>query len=133
MTKTKIPQDIQEKANKIIADFNQVQYAKNESIKYFSKYKGEFLYLNRQEGNYESPICRLRFTGDFEKWEFAIYKHTSNKYDSDEWFFPGSKYADGTIKGALKAGQEAYPPSWTPSQTNIKNLFELILKAKFEK
>ena len=42
-------------------------------------------------------------------WEFAIFKWSSEEYDSDEWFFPGSQFVDGTIEGAMKAGLEAYP------------------------
>lgn len=33
-----------------------------------------------------------------------------NRYDPNEWFFPGSGYLDGTVEGAMKAGLEAYPP-----------------------
>ncbi len=33
-----------------------------------------------------------------------------NRYDPDEWMFPGSGYLDGTVEGAMKAGLEAYPP-----------------------
>ena len=54
-------------------------------------------------------ICRLRYTGCFEKWEFAIFKYSSMTYDSHEWMFPGSQFIDGTIEGAMKAGMEAYP------------------------
>jgi hypothetical protein len=31
------------------------------------------------------------------------------RYDPDEWFFPGSEFVDGTLQGAMKAGLEAYP------------------------
>ena len=130
MAKTKIPIEVQETANKIIADFNKAKFKKNENLEYFAKYKGEFLYINRQEQDFDSPICRLKYKGNNENWEFAIYKHSSNSYDANEWMFPGVQHANGTIEGALKAGHEAYPPSWTPSQTDVKNLFEMILKSK---
>ena len=55
------------------------------------------------------PICRLTYTGDMAGWEFAIFKWSIERYDPDEWLFPGSQYLDGTIKGAMKAGLEAYP------------------------
>jgi hypothetical protein len=45
-----------------------------------------------------------------DDWEFAIYKYSSERYDPDEWFFPGVGLVDGTIEGAMKAGLEAYPP-----------------------
>ena len=44
-----------------------------------------------------------------EKWEFAIYKYSDERYDPDEWFFPGGGQVDGTIEGAMRAGLQAYP------------------------
>ena len=32
----------------------------------------------------------------------------SEKYDPEEWFFPGEEYVDGTVTGAMKAGMAAY-------------------------
>jgi len=42
-----------------------------------------------------------------DNWGFAIYRHSRNFYDPDEWMFPG--YVNGTVEGAMKAGMEAYP------------------------
>lgn len=58
----------------------------------------------------QGQICRLTYTGDLNSWDFAIYKYSKNRYDPNEWFFPGSGYFDGTVEGAMKAGLEAYPP-----------------------
>jgi hypothetical protein len=44
-----------------------------------------------------------------EDWEFAIYRHSRDFYDPDEWLFPGSGHVDGTVEGAMRAGIEAYP------------------------
>lgn len=44
-----------------------------------------------------------------DNWEFAIFKHSDERYDAEEWFFPGAGWMDGTIEGAMKAGLEAYP------------------------
>jgi hypothetical protein len=44
-----------------------------------------------------------------DKWEFAIFKWSSEKYAPNEWMFPGSEFVDGTIEGAMRAGLEAYP------------------------
>ncbi len=33
-----------------------------------------------------------------------------DEFNNDEFFFPGVEYLDGTIKGALYAGNKAYPP-----------------------
>ena len=54
-------------------------------------------------------MARLKYTGDIKKWDFAIFKWSTESYDPDERFFPGVQYVDGTIEGAMKAGLAAYP------------------------
>jgi hypothetical protein len=77
---------------------------------YVVRFRGAFMYLDRIGYNQRpSEICRLKWTGDFDNWEFAIYKHSRNYYDLDEWFFPGAGEVDGTILGAMRAGIIAYP------------------------
>ena len=77
---------------------------------YAPRFKGRFLYLDRAGlGGRLSEICRLTWTGDMNSWEFAIYKHSTNRYDPDEWFFPGAEEVDGTVEGAMRAGLAAYP------------------------
>lgn len=76
---------------------------------YVPRYRGKFLYLDRQDYGRLSPICRLEYTGKMEKWYFAIYKYSDERYNEEEWFFPGSEHVDGTLEGALQAGLEAYP------------------------
>ena len=100
----KIPNSLKPEIERTIDAFN----AKHD-CKYAARYKGQFLYLGRNEGSQKpSPICRLLFTGNIEKWEFAIYKYSTQSYDPDEWFFPGEQYVNGTIEGAMMAGLEAY-------------------------
>ena len=79
-------------------------------IFYTVRYRGKYLYLDRHTPFKSGPICRLTYTDDIENWDFAIYKYSSERYDPDEWFFPGDSYVDGTIEGAMRAGLEAYPP-----------------------
>ena len=43
-----------------------------------------------------------------DNWGFAIYKFSVDRYDPEEWFFPGANEVDGTITGAMKAGMIAY-------------------------
>ena len=43
-------------------------------------------------------------------WTFAIFKYSSDRYDPEEWLFPGYGHLDGTVEGAMRAGLEAYPP-----------------------
>ena len=77
---------------------------------YVPRYRGKFLYLDRQDDGRLSPICRLEYTGNMEDWSFAIYKYSDERYDEEEWFFPGAEHVDGTLEGAMKAGLEAYTP-----------------------
>jgi hypothetical protein len=77
---------------------------------YVPRFRGSYLYLDRI--NYwgqPTQICRLKWTGDIDKWEFAIFRHSREFYDPDEWFFPGAGEVDGTVEGAMRAGMEAYP------------------------
>jgi hypothetical protein len=50
----------------------------------------------------------LEFRGDIESWSFAVFKYSSERYDPNEWFFPGRSELDGTVEGALRAGLEIY-------------------------
>jgi hypothetical protein len=103
-----IPEEIQIQVDKIVDDFNE-QIIKTKQCSYKTRYRGEYLYLDRIEHGNPNPICRLRYNGKINDWGFAIYKYSVNGYDSDEWFFPGSEYVNGTIEGAMKAALEAYP------------------------
>ncbi len=76
---------------------------------YIPRFRSAFLYLDRMGyGGQPSEICRLKWTGDTENWDFAIYRNSRNKYDPDE-FFPGDGEVDGTVEGAMRAGMKAYP------------------------
>lgn len=99
-----IPQQIKQQAMEIIERFNN----RNRS-RYEPCWRGAFLYLGRVDHGVLSQICRLRYTGDMHKWEFAIFKYSSERYDPEERWFPGYDCLDGTIEGALKAGMQAYP------------------------
>ena len=79
-------------------------------FEYVPLFRGANLYLDRVDYDQRpSQICRLKWTGAMDKWEFAIYKHSQNRYDPHEWFFPGSGEVDGTVAGAMRAGNQAYP------------------------
>ena len=104
----KIPQEIKTKANKIIEGFNSSTLEDDPEYAYVPRYKERFLYLDRNEEGLVSPIARLEYTGDFSKWNFAIFKYSVERYDPNEWFFPGSEELNGTIIGALKAAEKAY-------------------------
>jgi hypothetical protein len=92
-----------------IAAFSR-QILRDPLLAYRPRYQGAFLYLDRDDYGHFTRICRLRYTGALERWEFAIYRHSDERYDPHEWFFPGAGLVDGTIEGAMRAGMAAYPP-----------------------
>ena len=107
MSATAIPVDAKEEALRDIARFNQEVLADGE-CRYQPSFKGKYLYLDREDSGSVGPICRLEYNRRKRLWDFAIYKHSADRYDPEEWFFPGSDLVDGTIEGALKAGMQAY-------------------------
>ena len=108
MTKRNIPDNIKEQVNTIVTAFNH-EVVKNPDYFYTTRYRGSYLYLSRNIFGMITQICRLKYTGTMDGWEFAIYKHSTERYDPDEWFFPGAGNVDGTVEGAMEAGLEAYP------------------------
>lgn len=112
--KQTIPPEIQAEVQKLIDEFNRENFSAPAFKKfgisgYSARFKGKYLYLDRDDMGEPSPICRLTWNGRMDNWDFAIYKYSDNRYDPEEWFFPGEKYVDGTVTGAMKAGMIAYP------------------------
>ncbi len=103
-----IPGEVQQQAEEVISRFNR-ETLRNGRIQYAARFKGSYLYLDRIDYEKKDPICRLKYTGDFEDWDFAIYKYSDGTYDPEEWLFPGDEEVDGTIEGAMRAGLKAYP------------------------
>jgi hypothetical protein len=102
----RIPDEIKAQVNEIVARFN--EGSRDPTCFYAARFRGSYLYLDRSDFGRIGPICRLKYTGDMNNWEFAIYKYSSERYDPDEWF-PGDEYVDGTVEGAMMAGLMAYP------------------------
>ncbi len=103
----KIPEKVKEEVNDIVAQFNSEKLsASNRS--YIARFKGKFLFLDRNDFGNVGPICRLEYTGKMDAWEFAIYKYSWADYSPDECFFPGEDHIDGTLQGAMMCGLEAY-------------------------
>lgn len=67
-----IPKDVQLLVHEEIVSFNKQNFPEG-NIEYFAKMKGNYVYLNRNDFGNETKICRLKYSGNFEKWEFAIY------------------------------------------------------------
>jgi len=57
----------------------------------------------------ETKIGRLQFNGQVDNWDFAVFRYSNEKYDPNEFMFPGAGKLNGTIEGALNAGLEIYP------------------------
>src|SRR6267143_5642411 len=102
-----IPDEVKTDVAARVEHFN-ITAIRNPQCVYVPRSKGKFLYLDRQDYGRLHPICRLEYTGKMEDWSFAIYKYSDERYDDEEWFFPGAEHVDGTIEGAMKAGLEAY-------------------------
>ena len=108
MSKKGIPKDVKEQVEEIVQRFNRDTF-KGEDCYYSTRYRGKYLYLERYDFGATTSICRLKYTGKMDGWEFAIFKYSKERYDPDEWFFPGSQLFNGTVEGAMEAGLEAYP------------------------
>ncbi|MCX7044587.1 MAG: hypothetical protein NTX50_03740 [Candidatus Sumerlaeota bacterium] len=103
-----IPKEVKQEAERIVAQFNQNEFGQCELPRYVPSFRGQYLYLHRDDGFGPRPICRLSYTGDMVGWKFAIYKYSSEAYDPDECWFPGFELLDGTIESAMRAGLMAY-------------------------
>jgi hypothetical protein len=92
-----------------ITAFNRV-VLQDPHVYYLPRYRGAFLYLDRCDYGQVGRIGRLTYTGSLDRWEFAIYRYSDERYAPDEWLFPGTEELDGTLDGAMRAGMVAYPP-----------------------
>jgi hypothetical protein len=124
-----IPSAIREQVNQIVAHFNQ-SVIKNAECFYVPRYSGNYLYLDRHNYGPVGQICRLKYQGQIDNWEFAIYRYSKERYDPEEWFFPGSGHVDGTVEGAMKAGLEAYPLSDYNNTSTLGRVLSFLLGGK---
>ena len=112
MKKITITKEIKDHVEAAIQQFNNTELAPmSGSYSYFASYRGKFIYLSINNQGTIYNAGRLTYTGELNDMEFAIYKFSSEKYDSDEFMFPGIQHLDGTVKGALQACNAAYPPN----------------------
>lgn len=103
-----IPEEVQLEVEAAVKSFNRTNFRRGDCY-YEARFKGKHCYLDRSDYGSVGPVCRLTYTGSMNKWQFAIFKWSSETYDPDEWMFPGSELVDGTVRGAMRAGLEAYP------------------------
>ncbi len=107
MTIKSIPKKVKEEVVELIKQFNQKELVNSDKA-YTARFKGKFLFLDRNDYGNTGLICRLEYTGRINQWEFAIYKYSRGDYSPDECFFPGEDHIDGSIQGAMLCGLEAY-------------------------
>jgi hypothetical protein len=106
--KAAIPEEVKKQVEDIVARFNR-EKSRRADCYYEVRFKGKHCYLDRCDCGRTGPICRLTYTGKMDKWDFAIFKWSDERYDHEEWMFPGSEHLDGTVEGAMEAGLDAYP------------------------
>ena len=105
--KQSIPPEIQEKVQNLIDKFNQKHLKETTNLLnaffpgkqkrgYSARFKGRYLYLDRLDRSKPLPIYCLTWNGKMDNWDFAIYRYSSERYDPEEWLFPGAEYVDGT-------------------------------------
>lgn len=102
-----IPAFVRQLVEQAVEDFNREEMSGSGKV-YHVRFKGPYVYVDRDDGIGPAPVFRLEYTGDLSDWEFAIYKYSADFYDEEENFFPGADKLDGTIEGALRAGMKAY-------------------------
>ncbi len=103
-----IPESVRSQVVDAVERFNRHELEPSQCY-YEARFSGTYCYLSRVDYGRQAPICRLRYKGGEGRWEFAIFKWSTESYDPDEWMFPGSHLVDGTVEGAMRAGLEAYP------------------------
>jgi hypothetical protein len=77
MSKTPIPVQVKEEALRSVDRFNNKKLAKT-GYRFVPRFKGKFLYLDRDEFGAIAPICRLEYVGGKRGWYFAIYKYSDD-------------------------------------------------------
>lgn len=93
-----------------MARFNAQELRNKVYAHFVTQYRSAHMYLGYEKQGKFWPVYRLTYTGNMKQWEFAIYKYSSERYDSEEWLFNGSGEINGSIESALRAGLQAYPP-----------------------
>ncbi len=117
--KKTLSKQLREEVTQLIKKFNHEEINSSQCY-YVPRYRGPFVYLDRFAYGQQEPVARIKYTGNWDDWEFAIFKWSSETYDTEEFFFPGAECLDGSIKGALKAGMRAYPIT---DKSNPEGLF----------
>jgi hypothetical protein len=103
-----IPDEVRAQVEARVEAFNR-DVVQNPHTFFSVWFRGKHAYLYRDDYGHVGPRARLAYSGDMEKWDFAIFKYSDEVYDPEEWMFPGAGHLDGTVEGALRAAMKAYP------------------------
>ena len=101
-------QKIKDELTEILLAFNKEHFGNSKDVGYSLSYRGKYIYITGFRGEIYKKVGRLTYEDDLQDMEFAVYKYSSEKFDPDEFLFPGREHLDGTLKGALKASLELY-------------------------
>ena len=72
----RIPADVKTQVAEIVERFHASEI-RDPRCHYVPRYRGKFLYLDREDYGRLHPICRLEYTGKIDDWSFAIYKYSN--------------------------------------------------------
>ena len=127
-----IPKEVKESVLEIVENFN-----KDNQVSFQISFRGLFAYLSKTEKQnvniantfrqviaqkmgipvkkipeqeaplVETKLGRLKYGGKMDNWSFAVFRYSNERYDPDEFMFPGAFELNGTIEGALKALKRA--------------------------
>jgi hypothetical protein len=102
-----IPPEVREQVKTLVSRFNRENFACGEQS-YVPRFSGKYVYLDRSDFGSVGPVCRLEYTGDARRWRFAMYHYCSDQYGPAQASFPGARFLDGTVEGAMKAAAEPF-------------------------
>ena len=92
-----------------------------------ARVEGRYAFVSRNMGpRHADKLFRLEWRGAVDTWSFAIYRYSRDDFDPHA-DFPGEELLDGTISGALKAANKAYPPDWSPDPEDTGSLLSALL------
>lgn len=92
------------------------------------EYNRELTYRIKQSYVYfdaeDDPICRCKYTGDINDWEFALFKWSTESYSTTDEF--GFSFR-GTIQECVESGVKAYPKRETTKDKRFYRFALLML------
>ena len=79
--KKSIPQEVKNQVAEIVQKYNETEL-KNSEISYLIRYRQDYVYLDRNDFGMLGKVCRLKYSGKMNNWEFAIDKYSDEVYST---------------------------------------------------